>query len=314
MSAATRTLSGRFVPVRVYVTRSLGSLFLSPSVLGSGLVRLTVTRRTTHPAGCTDLWPSATSTLGLRSAGVSPGWGTDLVSRGDTTVADATSTHNQRARFVPVLLAMCVVLGGCGDGSSDSSRPSTTTQPSGVETTTTAARVGSTTTVVRATTTERPRATTTTTPTSGSASLSAEERQLVQRYVGYWDARFAANSGTPNPKDPALAEFATGPQLAVVVAETQKNLDAGLAFKSRAKPANKRRVTVISIKGDQAVVQECFVDDGLVIRRDTGAVVDDKVATHNVRGELTRVNGVWRVSKAQLIQRWEGVAGCAREL
>lgn len=48
----------------------------------------------------------------------------------------------------------------------------------------------------------------------------------------------------------------------MVVAETQKNLDAGLAFKPRAKPANERRVTVISIKGDQAVVQECFVDDG----------------------------------------------------
>ena len=180
--------------------------------------------------------------------------------------------------------------------------------------TTTAARVGSTTTVVRSTTTERPRDTTTTTPTSGTAGLSADERLVVQRYVGYWDARFAANSGTPNPKDPALAEFATGPQLAVVVAETQKNLEAGVAFKPRAKPANKRRVTVISIKGDRAVVQECFVDDGLVIRRDTGAVVDEKVATHNVRGELTRVNGLWRVSKAQLVQRWEGVAGCAREL
>ena len=315
MITPTRTLSERFVPVRVYEARSLGNLFLSLGVmLGTGLVRLTVTRRTTHPAGCTDLWPSTTSTLGHPPTGVLPGWGTDLLSRGDATVADAKSTHNRRARLVPALLATCVVLGGCGGGSSDSSRPSTTTQPSETEATTAATRVESTTTVVRSTTTERPRVTTTTTPTSGSAGLSAEERLLVQRYVGYWDARFAANSGTPNPKDPALAEFATGPQLAVVVAETQKNLDAGLAFKPRAKPANERRVTVISIKGDQAVVQECFVDDGLVIRRDTGAAVDDKVATHNVRGELTRVNGVWRVSKAELIQRWEGVAGCAREL
>jgi hypothetical protein len=27
------------------------------------------------------------------------------------------------------------------------------------------------------------------------------EDEIIARYVGYWDARFAANSGTPNPDD-----------------------------------------------------------------------------------------------------------------
>ena len=140
--------------------------------------------------------------------------------------------------------------------------------------------------------------------------MSAEQ-QVVDRYVAYWEARLAANSGTPNPQHPALAEYATGAQFAAVTAETEQNLDEGLAFRPRESPANVHRVRVVSIEGDRAVVQECFVDDGLVVRRDTGEVLNDEVATQNVRGELTRVDGVWRVSKAELIQEWEGVAGCA---
>ena len=136
-------------------------------------------------------------------------------------------------------------------------------------------------------------------------------RRAAVPYIAYWEARFAANSGTPNPDDPALREYATGAQLDAVIAETQSNLDNGLALKRRGEPANIRRVTVASIEDGHAVVQECFVDDGLVVRRDTGDAVNDAIATHNVRGELDRVDGAWRVSEARLIQRWEGVAGCA---
>ena len=137
------------------------------------------------------------------------------------------------------------------------------------------------------------------------------QQEIIVRYVAYWHARFAANAGTPNPHDPTLAELATGAQLDGVVAETQANLDAGRAFQERPDPKNFRKVTVVSVSGDDAVVQECFVDDGLVVQRDTGVVINDTIATQNVRGELRRVDGQWRVSGSSLVQRWEGVAGCA---
>jgi hypothetical protein len=136
---------------------------------------------------------------------------------------------------------------------------------------------------------------------------------VIDRYVGYWAARSAANAGTPDPNAPALAEFATGEQLAAVVEETQANLDQGLSIREADQPANFRRVRVVSIEGESAVVQECFVDDAVVLRRDTGEVVNNEVATHNVRGELERVDGVWKVARAELVQRWEGVGGCALE-
>lgn len=182
---------------------------------------------------------------------------------------------------------------------------------------------GTTTTRVRAESTgtspATSRDTTTTPPTTSEGSpltvsttvSEAGHQAVIDAYIGYWDARFAANSGTPNPADPALRRYATGAQLEAVVAETQENLDAGRAFQARPNPANYRRVTVVSVNGDSAVVQECFVDDGLVIDRATGGVINDTIATHSVRGELRKVDGEWRVASTSLLQRWEGVSGCA---
>lgn len=147
--------------------------------------------------------------------------------------------------------------------------------------------------------------------TATTAPGTTAQQEIVDRYIAFWDARFAANSGTPNPDDPALREYATGEQLDTVVAETRTNLEQGLAFRQADDPHDVQRVTVVDVDGDRAVVQECVVSDGVIVRRDTGEVVNDDVVTDNVRGELQRVDGVWRVSAARLVQRWEGVAGCA---
>lgn len=159
-------------------------------------------------------------------------------------------------------------------------------------------------------------ATTTTTgaePTTSATSSTATpaNQEIVDAYTAYWDARFVANSGTPNPEDPALVAHASGAQLEAVIAETQRNLDDGVAFQASPVPANFRRVTVISVDGDRAEVQECFVDDVQVVDRTTGQIVNDVVATQSVSGTLRLVDGTWRVSGSDLVQRWEGVAGCA---
>jgi len=197
-----------------------------------------------------------------------------------------------------VALVIALVVGAVGCSDDDSASTSTTSEPGRSSTS------ASTTTTVAA-------AEVTTSSTSTTPVGASVEDEIIARYIGYWNARFAANSDTPNPNDPALREYATGAQFDAVVAETQRNLDEGLAFRRAASPANVQRVDVIKVDGDHAVVQECVVSDGVIVRRDTGDVVNDDVATHNVRGELVRIDGVWRVSSAQLVQRWEGVAGCA---
>ncbi len=211
----------------------------------------------------------------------------------------AQAGAHRRTRGGLVALAVLLGIGTLGCSGDDGATPSTSTSEGRRSSTTTE-------TTGPASTTES------TTTTSGSTPPGeSTEEEIVARYIAYWDARFAANSGTPNPDDPALRDFATGAQLDAVIAETRANLENGLAFRPAANPSDIQRVDVIQLEGDHAVVQECVVTDGVIYRRDTGEVVDGEVYTQNVRGELQRVDGVWRVSSARLVQQWEGVAGCA---
>ncbi len=208
-------------------------------------------------------------------------------------------------RLVAAAMTVAFIGGLASCGGDDETIGGTTTTRVRAESTGTSPVTG------RDTTTTLPTTTAGSSPTASTTASEPGQQPIVDAYIGYWDARFAANAGTPNPADPALRRYATGAQLEAVVAETQENLDAGRAFQARPSPANYRRVTVVSVNGDSAVVQECFVDDGLVIDRATGEVLNDTIATHSVRGELRKADGEWRVASTSLLQRWEGVSGCA---
>lgn len=208
-------------------------------------------------------------------------------------------------RLVAAAMTVAVIAGLASCGGDDETIGGTTTTRVRAEST------GTSPATSRDTTTTPPTTTAGSSPTASTTASEPGQQPILDAYIGYWDARFAANTGTPNPADPGLQRYATGAQLEAVVAETQENLDAGRAFQARPNPANYRRVTVVSVNGDSAVVQECFVDDGLVIDRVTGGVLNDTIATHSVRGELRKVDGEWRVASTSLLQRWEGVSGCA---
>ena len=155
------------------------------------------------------------------------------------------------------------------------------------------------------TTTTRPTTTTTTEP-----EQTAEE-EAVERYLAFWDARFEANSEPVNPDHPALREYATGEQLENVLEETRRNAREGRAFRRPENSQGRRSVRVVRIEGESAMLQDCVVNDGVVYRVDTGEVIDDSVVTHSVEATMARVDGEWKLESARLVQRWEGVAGCA---
>lgn len=166
------------------------------------------------------------------------------------------------------------------------------------------------------TTTARLLATSTTTgsgtpPSDPSAPIPTAEEEIVTRYQAFWSARFEANQAPPDPDHPGLAEYATGEQLETVIAGTRQNLEEGLALRRPEDSVRRSDVRVIGIKGDEALLQECYVDDGIVYRTASGEVVNDAVATHNVQATMLRVDRVWKLASTRLVQRWEGVAGCA---
>lgn len=198
-----------------------------------------------------------------------------------------------RPRCRSALLALGLLLAACSHGSDEIAEPesSTTTSPT-TETSTTSTSSSST-------------------STSTPDGEQPEDQELVARYVGFWDARLAANEAPPDPDDPALAEFATGAQLENVVAETRQRLEDGLALRAAEPTRTSHDVTVVSQTDDQAELQDCFVNDGIVYRADTGEVVDDSVVTRSVSAVMVLVDGVWKLERATVVQQWEGIAGCA---
>lgn len=196
-----------------------------------------------------------------------------------------------RCRSV-VVLAAALLLAACSAGGDEIAEPASAT--SGAPTTTTSTT-----------------STSTTTSTSSPDGSQSDDQELVDRYVGFWDARLAANEAPPNPDDPTLAEFATGPQLDNVMAETRQRLDDGLALRSADPSRTSHDVTVINQTADRAELQDCFVNDGIVYRPDTGEVIDDSVVTRSVSADMVLVDGVWKLERATVVQQWEGIAGCA---
>lgn len=203
-----------------------------------------------------------------------------------------------RPRCRLALAVAVVVFGACSGGGDEIVEPASTSST--------------------APTTEAPTSSSTASSNSTSPTTTGEpdseqpgDQEVVDRYLGFWDARFAANEAPPDPGDPALAEFATGPQLDNVVAETRQRLDDGLALRAAQPSQTSHDVTVVSRTAERVELQDCFVNDGIVYRPATGEVIDEEVVTRSVSADMVLVDGVWKLERASVIQQWEGVAGCA---
>jgi len=220
-------------------------------------------------------------------------------SSNDTTATVPSSTNAAIAPTAPTTMRSTTTVDVVPDSPPDNSPPASTTTTADV-------------TDSSAATTLAPPTSPPPTTVPGEVFESVEE-EIAARYVGFWDARFVVNSADAvgEPSDPRLAEYATGAQLEQVMADTQRFAEQGLRLARPPQPADFRQVEVVSIDGDTAMVQECYVDDGLLVDRTTGDVVNDAVSTHNVSATMHRIDGVWKVEAARLIQRWEGVEGCA---
>ncbi|MGH9030537.1 MAG: hypothetical protein ACRDZV_00280 [Acidimicrobiia bacterium] len=164
-------------------------------------------------------------------------------------------------------------------------------------------------------TTRRTTSTTTVTASTSTTSTGAAnsvEQEITARYTAFWDVRFKANQNPVNPSHPGLREYATGPQLDNVLAETTRNRDQGVAFRRPEQSVYERRVRVVRVDGEMASLQDCVTNDGIVYRVSTGEVIDDSVNTRSLEAVMRLVDREWRLESTRVLQEWEGVAGCAR--
>lgn len=146
--------------------------------------------------------------------------------------------------------------------------------------------------------------------TPSSTVVSTEEQAVLDAYQGYWRAILAANN-PPDERNPMLQQFATGEALDSVFKAAQANRLEGKALRPPENSKAEHRAEIVSMSESEATVRDCAIDDILVVKIDSGEVLNDKVATQLRTATLRHEGGAWKVAYTKLEERWDGVAGCA---
>lgn len=154
-------------------------------------------------------FPSAAAAIARLIAGCSAvvGHGSSLPRRPPVSSTGLPQpTPRARSPLVAAAIAAALVLClGSSCGSDDETIGGTTT----TQRSTTSVRGTSSSGVTTSPTTSTDSSTSA--PTSDPAADPAADpahQEIIDAYVGYWDARFAANSGVPNPQDRSATSFA----------------------------------------------------------------------------------------------------------
>jgi hypothetical protein len=152
------------------------------------------------------------------------------------------------------------------------------------------------------------RATATTSATTVT-SMSVERDGAIagwQRYV----AGAVVWNNPPNPGDPHIP--------LVVASSSLRNYREDVAIE-RAKRIARRpaplgppahHTTVLNETATGALLQDCFIDDFVAYNYESGAVVDDGVATRTLRVEMVIEGGAWKVKTIQQLKSAPGRHQC----
>jgi hypothetical protein len=157
--------------------------------------------------------------------------------------------------------------------------------------------------------------------TSSSEDLATEarkpktdEEKIIENVKNYFRAHDEALVG-PDPNDPLLPVYATGPALQQAVDAVRKAQQQNLATRVPPNSVTRQQVTVVSVNGERAQIRVCSVSDGYLVHADTGKPAYDYppgfAVTGLWTGDMALESGTWKVSTITREQRWEGVAGCA---
>jgi hypothetical protein len=144
-------------------------------------------------------------------------------------------------------------------------------------------------------------------PPEDTASASVEQ-EILAAWSTFRDALDEVNSEKPDPNDPRLARYATGEMLEDVRAAAEQNRAQGIVTRLPENSISQVWPEVISVEGDTAQLRSCEVDDGLVVKAETGDTVNPPGAvTLLVEATLIRDDQGWKVSESVLVEEWEGL-------
>lgn len=155
--------------------------------------------------------------------------------------------------------------------------------------------------------------TTTAAPATDASPVTTRDELKDQILADYRKANNAyhdaINAGDPDL--PSLEATHTGTNLLTVRTGVIKLISKGQRGKDGPHSRDTSRATVQQVLEGRAIIQDCQIDDGLLIDAQSGAIFNDAAVTKLLSVELTRDGGAWRVSSSLQKSRWNGIAGCA---
>jgi hypothetical protein len=147
--------------------------------------------------------------------------------------------------------------------------------------------------------------------TTSTAAIEADPTKAAgEAYIAFEEA-VAAAGAIPDPDFPPLRETATGQALADAVEQLRAWQLSGRVARAVGPVTDGVRVTGASQTTEGVRVRACEVNDDQVVVADTGQVVNADVVTRLYDVTVVQEADRWKVSQLRVIERWEGVAGCA---
>jgi hypothetical protein len=208
--------------------------------------------------------------------------------------------HRKRDAACALLLVMLVV--ACG--SDDDASPAITTAPAPPATTTTTIAPDETST------------TTTTTPVT-TTTVVDESQAVIDAYLAAWEAyHTAANDPSNEALAAELAQFTTGPNLQLALANLENLAESGWAARPNPSAPAKTEVESVEVSDGEAVAIVCERNNEIISEPGAApdgsdAVINDDIAARRFRVRLVLEGGSWKSSDGEELGSWFGQQECA---
>jgi hypothetical protein len=145
---------------------------------------------------------------------------------------------------------------------------------------------------------------------SSIAPLSSIDEAVLAAVDGFGRSTISVND-PPDPTHPDLARFRTGEVLTRAVEVVAHNRELGIAYRLPSGSSYTHSASVLQVSDVRAIVRDCVVDSAQQVDLSDGHVLNDRVATKLFETRLVVADGSWKVAANELVDRWEGVGGCA---
>ena len=144
---------------------------------------------------------------------------------------------------------------------------------------------------------------------AASTSSSVDPRVQAQTDLDAYWAMVKRLNGAPDPADPEIAQRAVDPSLSAIRDLLTTRRAQGLVERYDGVPYHVD-TSVTDVASGRASFVGCIVDGALLVNAATGEVVNDKVSTSRIAGDLTLDAGTWKMQRFDVLKKSDGEVSC----